>query len=105
MTSLSVVGPALRHGSADSIETWEIRSLAEPATYEDVLEVVGITRGEDLGERTGVELVDHLAVAIGDSLECIALESIALGQFAHAHLDSPLVDDCHVTTTAARAAG
>lgn len=101
VASLTIVGPTLGHSGTDTIETSEVRSLAEPATDENLLKLVCATRRKNLSERAWVELVNHLAVTILDSLECVGLESVALGEIAQAQLRSPFVDNSHITALAA----
>lgn len=97
MTSLAVVGPSLRHGAADAVETGHVGPLAEPAADEDALELVGLTGCEDLAEGAGVELVLHLTVAVVAGLEGVALEGGVVGELGETELSTPGVDGAHVT--------
>lgn len=103
VASLTIVGPTLGHSGTDTIETSEVRSLAEPATDENLLKLVCATRRKNLSEGAGVELVNHLTISIDGCLESVGLESVALGERAHTQLASPFVDNSHVS--AATAAG
>ena len=79
--------------------------LAEPATNEDVLEVFGLSGSEDLAERAGVELMDHLAVALGDALPGVGLKLGAHGKGRLANLLAVLVDNAHVARGRGRGGG
>ena len=97
VASLAVVGPALGHISADAVQAGHVGPLAEPATDEDALELVGLSGGEDLAEGAGVELVLHLAVAIIARLEGVGLEGGVLGELGETELGAPGVDCAHVS--------
>ena len=93
MTGLAVVSPAVGLSGADTVKTGESGDLAEPATDEDVLEVVSVTRGEDLTERARVELVDHLAVGGDNTVLGVGLELSVIGKSLQAQLGAPGVND------------
>lgn len=93
VTGLAVVGPAVGLGGADTIKTGEGRNLAEPATNENVLEVVSVTGGKNLAVRAGVELVDHLSVGGDNGVHGVGLELSIVGKRLQAHLRAPCVDN------------
>ena len=93
VTGLALVGPALGLGGADTVKAGERRHLAEPATDEDVLEVVSVTGGKNLTVRAGVELVDHLSVGGDNGVHSVGLELSVVGKRLHTHLRAPCVDN------------
>lgn len=97
VAGLALVAPSIGLGRADTIKTGKAGDLAEPATDEDVLEVVSAAGGEDLAVGAGVELVDHLSVAGHDGVHGVGLELGAVLEGLHAHLRAPLVDNALVT--------
>lgn len=102
VTSLTLVSPSLGLSGADTVKTRETRDLAEPATHEDVLEVISITRSKDLAVRTGVKLVDHLAVGGDNSVHGVGLKLSVVGKSLEAQLRTPSVDDTLVAGSSGR---
>lgn len=90
------VHPALRSSGALAVEAWQIRALAQPATDEDVVEIIRAAGSKHLAEGAVEELVHHLAVAVLGCLERIGFEFGALGELAETELDTVFVDNGHV---------
>jgi len=105
VTGLALVRPAIGLGGADTVKTGESRNLAEPATNENVLEVVSVTRGKDLAVRAGVELVDHLSVGGDNGVHGVGLELSVVGKRLQAHLCAPCVDNGLVAGGGGRRSG
>lgn len=93
MASLTLVRPSFGLGLANASEAGKSGDLAEPAADKDVLEVVLVAGGEDLAEGTGVELVNHLALAGRDGVLGVVLELLAVGEGLEAQLGAPLIND------------
>lgn len=93
MAGLALVRPALRLLSAHTVEAWGVGKLAEPATNEDVLEAVSLTRGKDLSHGAGVELMVEASNGLVGGLLCVGGELRVNGESAEAHLGAPHAND------------
>jgi len=96
VTGLALVCPSLGLRVAGTVETGKSGDLAEPSSDEDVLELVGGAGSEDLTVATGVKLVDHLAVALGNTVQGVGLELGVLLKGLETQLLAPLVNNSHV---------
>ena len=93
MAGLAFVRPALGLRGADAVETWGVWELAEPASNEDVLEVVGVTGGKDLGHGAGVELMLEATDGLVCGLLGVAGKFGVVRESAETHGSAPLGDD------------
>ncbi len=95
----SIVHPALGLGVALGAVSAKKRGLlAEPATNEDVEEVIWASGSENLSEGSGVEDVVHLTWGSLKARQIILLEGSVLSEGGLAHDATILVDNGHVAS-------
>jgi len=97
VTSLATIRPALAKSFADTVETRKSRNFAKPTTNEAPGEFIRLSWCEDLAKGASQQLVFHLAISIGGSLQGISLESGVMNKLLEAQLGTPLLNDTHIT--------
>lgn len=104
LVAIGILGvcPAFSLSCADTVHACHVGLLAEPATDEDVLEIIGLSGSKNLTETSGVELVLHLAVSVVAGLQGVGLKGGVVAEVGETELCAPGVDDAHVARVSGR---